>query len=276
MINLKTSLATAAVLAFASGAFAAGYQIVEQGASNMGTAMAGATVNANNDASAAFWNPSATSFMGLDVGKTRMDSVLSIVVPTLCVNNRGSTPEIPGTDNHGTCGTNELVPNFFLAHRLSEDFTVTLSVTAPYGLESKYNTNWFGKYQAERSYLFTTDVNPSIAYKVTDWLSISGGVSGQFAYCSLSQFTPMGMMDLTGESFPIGKMFGYWFPKGTPQEIIDKFNDAVEKAVSSDEFKEHCANYYVTPAFKEGADAVAYLDDYYAVMQEYKDQLLVQ
>ena len=82
--------------------------------------------------------------------------------------------------------------------------------------------------------------------------------------------------DLTGESFPIGKMFGYWFPKGTPQEIIDKFNDAVEKAVSSDEFKEHCANYYVTPAFKEGADAVAYLDDYYAVMQEYKDQLLVQ
>ena len=89
MINLKTSLATAAVLAFASGAFAAGYQIVEQGASNMGTAMAGATVNANNDASAAFWNPSATSFMGLDVGKTRMDSVLSIVVPTLCVNNSG-------------------------------------------------------------------------------------------------------------------------------------------------------------------------------------------
>lgn len=209
MGKLKTILAGFGVSALASGAFAAGYQIIEQGASNMGTAMAGAVVNANNDASAAFWNPSAASFMGLDVGKTRVDSVLSIVVPTLCVNNRGSTPAIPGTDNHGTCGTNELVPNFYVAHRLSEDFTVTLSVTAPYGLESKYNTNWFGKYQAERSYLYTTDVNPSIAYQITDWLSIGAGISGQFAYCSLSQYTPYGMMDLTGESWGVGGNAGF-------------------------------------------------------------------
>ena len=81
--------------------------------------------------------------------------------------------------------------------------------------------------------------------------------------------------DLTGEDFPIGKMFGYWFPKGTPKEIIDKFNAAVEKAVNSDEFKAHCAQYYVTPVFRSGNEAIDYLDNQYALMQDYKDQLLV-
>ena len=53
MKNIKNLLAVSS-LAAANFAFAAGYQIVEQGAANMGNAMAGATANANNDASAAF------------------------------------------------------------------------------------------------------------------------------------------------------------------------------------------------------------------------------
>lgn len=88
MKNIKNLLAVSSLVA-ANFAFAAGYQIVEQGAANMGNAMAGATANANNDASAAFWNPSAACFMPLEVGKTRVDSVLSLVLPTLCVNDRG-------------------------------------------------------------------------------------------------------------------------------------------------------------------------------------------
>ena len=87
MKNIKNLLAVSS-LAAANFAFAAGYQIVEQGAANMGNAMAGATANANNDASAAFWNPSAACFMPLEVGKTRVDSVLSLVLPTLCVNDK--------------------------------------------------------------------------------------------------------------------------------------------------------------------------------------------
>ena len=139
MKNLTTLFAASSVFAAAS-AFGAGYQIIEQGAANMGNAMAGATVNANNDASAAFWNPSAACFMPLEVGMTRTDSVVSLVLPTLCVNDRGSTPPaLMGPNSEGTCGTNEVVPNFYVVHRFTEDLYGTLSVTAPYGLESKYN-----------------------------------------------------------------------------------------------------------------------------------------
>lgn len=82
--------------------------------------------------------------------------------------------------------------------------------------------------------------------------------------------------EITGEDFPIGKMFGYWFPAGTPQEIVDAFNAAVEKAVNSEEFKAHCAQYFITPVYRSGADAVAYLDNQYGMMQNYKDALLVK
>ena len=136
MKNTNIILAAAALVAV-NAAFAAGYQIVEQGAGNMGNAMAGATVNANNDASAAFWNPSAAACTSLEVGGTRVDSVLSAVLPTLCVNDTGSTPAIlTSGSRHGSCGTNELVPNFYAMHRFTEDIYGTLSITAPYGLES--------------------------------------------------------------------------------------------------------------------------------------------
>ena len=209
MKNIKNLLAVSS-LAAANFAFAAGYQIVEQGAANMGNAMAGATANANNDASAAFWNPSAACFMPLEVGKTRVDSVLSLVLPTLCVNDRGSSPSaLMGPSSQGTCGTNEFVPNFYVVHRFTEELFGTFSLTAPYGLESKYNSDWFGRMQGTRSYLYTTDINPSIAYKVNDWFSIGGGVSAQFAYCTLASYTPYGNLDYTGQSWSIGGNIGF-------------------------------------------------------------------
>ena len=106
--------------------------------------------------------------------------------------------------------------------------------------------------------------------------------SGDFAALSyLSDEAPDGSAvptwkSLTGESFPIGKMFGYWFPQGTPQEIIDAFNAAAEKAVASEEFKAHCQQYYITPIFRQGEQAVTYLNDQYALMNQYKDALLIQ
>lgn len=208
MTNKKILFAAVSVFA-ATISFGAGYQIIEQGASNMGNAMAGATANANNDSSAAFWNPSAAAFMNLREGGTRMDSTVSLVLPTLCVNDTGSTGPYMGSDKTGTCGTNEVVPNFYAVHRFTEDLTGTFSLTAPYGLESKYNSDWFGRMQAERSFLFTTDINPGFAYKITDWLSIGGGVSAQFAYCTLSQFTPMGTLDFTGQSWSVGGNAGF-------------------------------------------------------------------
>lgn len=82
--------------------------------------------------------------------------------------------------------------------------------------------------------------------------------------------------DEMGESFPLAKMFGYWFPADTSQEIVDTFNAAVEKAVNSEEWKAHCEAYYLDSPFRTGEDAVAYLDAQYEVMEQFRDALLGQ
>ena len=53
----------------ACATFGAGFQVLEQGASNLGSALAGSTVNANADASSAFWNPSASFAMDPEAGR---------------------------------------------------------------------------------------------------------------------------------------------------------------------------------------------------------------
>ena len=73
----------ASALFCAVTAFGSGFQVLEQGASNIGTALAGSTANANNDASAAFWNPSAAIFSGLAVGETQMDSSFTFMIPSI-------------------------------------------------------------------------------------------------------------------------------------------------------------------------------------------------
>lgn len=80
--------------------------------------------------------------------------------------------------------------------------------------------------------------------------------------------------DVMESEFPLAKMFGYWFPAETPQEIVDTFNAAVEKAVNSDTWKEHCEAYYLDSPFRTCDDAVEYLDAQYAVMEQFREALL--
>jgi len=207
-MHIKTYAGGIAALALSTLAYGAGYQVIEQGASNIGTAMAGATANANNDASAAFWNPAAASFMDLENGQTRLDATISGVIPTLEFRDKGTTGPYMGSNPKGSCGTDEVVPNFYAVHKFTDNLAGTLSITAPYGLESNYNSDWVGRMEGLRSYLFTSDFNPSLAYKVTDWLSVSGGLSAQFAYCTLTQYTPLGNLDLAGDSWGIGGNIG--------------------------------------------------------------------
>ncbi|MBS1485646.1 MAG: hypothetical protein HP060_02480 [Opitutales bacterium] len=185
-------------------AFGAGFEVIEQGASNMGTAMAGTAANANDDATAAFWNPSTIAFMSLEEGEFRLDSAGSAVVPTLGINYEGGGRYL--------CDKMAGVPNFYAVYKINEDFGASLSVTAPFGLESRYEDNWPGNYQGIHSFLFTVDVNPSISYKVTDWLSVNAGFSAQYAYCKLTQMYAYGipqMVDVRGKGCGFGANLGF-------------------------------------------------------------------
>ena len=184
---MKKQILTASALIVASLTFGAGFQTLEQGAANLGTANAGATVNANADASAAFWNPSSGFSSNLNIGETKVDAAFSLVLSAFDFYTESVTNNNRPLGQSGDAGVECVVPNFYVLHRLTEDFMLSLSVTPTYALETDYENGWVGSDCALNSQVTTIDINPSVAYKVTDWLTVSGGVSVQWAHGCLTQ-----------------------------------------------------------------------------------------
>jgi long-chain fatty acid transport protein len=90
-------------------------------------------------------------------------------------------------------GTDNVVPNAFFAMDINDRMRFGLGITAPFAVSTSYGKGWVGRYHAVDSELLTVDINPSIAYRVNDNLSIGGGVSAQYADAKLTQalFNPL-------------------------------------------------------------------------------------
>jgi len=218
---MKKILIATAICTAATQLWASGFQIVEQGASNMGTALAGATANANADASAAFWNPSAAFFVKGEED-FKIDSSLNFIIPDFRFEpGEAYSPagaKVSGSDG-GNAGGLSVVPNFYAIYKISEDWRFTLSLTSPFGLQTKYSEDFVGRYHGIKSNVTTIDLNPSIAYRVFDWWTVSAGASAQFVSAELTQssyLNPMftdefSKMSATGWSagFNLGMTFKY-------------------------------------------------------------------
>lgn len=234
-LNKYISIAGISLAGINTSLFGAGYQVVEQGAANMGTAFAGATVNSNNDASAAFWNPSTIAFMPLKDGETLVNIGGFIVDPSLAFSDNGST--VPAGPNYdGQCAVTSKVPNFYVVHKFNENWGASLSCTAPWGLESDYQENWVGRDQALRSFLMTVDINPSVSYKVNEWFSISGGVSAQYSYCTLTNWFPLtnSRLKLHGDSWSVGGNIGFTVKYAEDGRIGFQWRSAIDHTLSGE------------------------------------------
>ncbi|MFA4992300.1 MAG: outer membrane protein transport protein [Candidatus Omnitrophota bacterium] len=72
---------------------------------------------------------------------------------------------------------NFLVPNLFFVNGLgSENFKFGLGVTSPYGLGSDWADDSFAAFQTTESSLDILQINPSVAYKCNDKVSLGFGV----------------------------------------------------------------------------------------------------
>ncbi|HCF29121.1 MAG TPA: aromatic hydrocarbon degradation protein, partial [Cyanobacteria bacterium UBA11049] len=65
---------------------------------------------------------------------------------------------------------------------------------SPFGLKTKYNQNWVGRYYAIDSELTTININPTLAAKLTDNLSVGVGVNLQYADAKLTNAIDFGLI----------------------------------------------------------------------------------
>jgi long-chain fatty acid transport protein len=165
----------AAMGSFATVAGAGGLGIGTQSGSGTGNAFAGGAASAE-DASTVWYNPAGmTRLTG-----TNAAVVMHAIKPSFKFSDRGSTLPV-GTGEGGDGGHWALVPQAFVSHALNDRLRVGFAFNVPFGLATEYDAGWRGQAIAKDSELKTFNFNLGVAYKLSDSVSIGGGISFQRA-----------------------------------------------------------------------------------------------
>lgn len=169
-------LIPAMILAAFSGAVgASGFQLQEQGLGGLGNAYAGSAAAAEN-ASTIYYNPAGMT----QLRDREISGGVAAIGPSFKFSNQGSNVNSLGTaGNGGDAGGWSAVPNGYISWALTKDLYAGLGINAPFGLVTKYDSPWIGAAQSIKFDLETINVNPSLAYRVNDKVSLGIGLDWQ-------------------------------------------------------------------------------------------------
>jgi long-chain fatty acid transport protein len=211
-------LAVLAILVFpATSAMAAGFRLPEAGAKAMGMGFA-FTAQAN-DPSAIYFNPA---------GIVQLEGTNVMVGVTYVKENggtfSGTTPLTAGaTVSETQKDLNFFIPNMYITKKASPNFAYGVGVFTPFGLGQEYedrNASVF-RTAVTKIDLQTIVVNPTVAWKVDEFLSLGAGIDFMWARAELARTsvvnntyppanTPLNTynLDMTGEGNAWGYNFG--------------------------------------------------------------------
>lgn len=198
--------------------FAAGYQNDSTSTSGLGNAYAG-SVTGIHDASDVFFNPAVTA------GIKQSQFIAGMTYVRLSTDSDGATgyfsngTKVSGGDS-GKIESNQYDPALYLAMPISNKTTFNLAVTSPYGLANKYHTDWAGRYRVIENDISSLNINPSLAYKLSDKISIGAGVVAQYYESTAIQAVRTSGAD--GISKLQGSDWGYGYNLGATYQVNDK------------------------------------------------------
>jgi long-chain fatty acid transport protein len=187
---LAASASMAAMVA-AGAAHAGGFALREQSTEFQGTSFAGN--GAGGELSSMFWNPAATAAKnGMNT-----ESAYTFIVPEADLHVTGvsgATAGVPASAG-GYAGANPdsgniahwaLLPSFYANYQLTDQLFLGVASTSAFGLVTKPEDQTYqGATLARTTKLTTYDLNPTIGYKVTPWLTIGAGVQIEYAKATL-------------------------------------------------------------------------------------------
>lgn len=212
---------------------AAGFALIEQNASGLGNAYAGQAASAQ-DASTIFFNPAGLTLLP--------DRQLVMAGHLIKPQAEFSGSSNIGGGNGGDAGGLALVPNAYLAYRLTPDVHVGVGMNAPFGLKTEYDSTWAGRHHGIKSELKTINLNPSIAWKANDTLSLGAGLSIQYAKATLTNTTAAGLATIKGDDF------GWGFNLGALWKVSDATRIGVAYRSEVDQKLEGTAEFSAVPS----------------------------
>lgn len=224
--RLTCFLLVTGAAAASTPALAGGFYLQEQSPKETGRALSGGAA-AGDDPSTIYFNPAAmTQLAGI---QTSIGG--SLLLASAHQTNRGTYRSIPGSTARvpvsGNDGGNPFesvipVPSFYASAQVSDRLWLGLGVNAPFGLKLEYDDGFFGRYDSLYTDLKTYNIQPSAAYKLTDNLSVGGGVDVQYVKATLTnalpQLSPLvatdGFASLKGDDWSIGWNAGIFYTTG--------------------------------------------------------------
>jgi long-chain fatty acid transport protein len=225
------------VMTAAGTAEAAGFYLQEQSVRGWGRANSGEV--ADQGAASLWWNPASIA------GATESEAVFGAtgILPTGKVEDAGTLIDRPGFPPAPVGGPSLLrdpivrgiAPHNAFALPLGDRVAVGLAVTAPFSFTSDYDPSGWQRYSAIRSRLLTLDVQPSLAVKATEWLSIGAALNIQYSDAWLSNALPNlapgsadGRLRLTGSGWDWGWTAGIQLRPADRVSIGLAYKSAVE------------------------------------------------
>lgn len=204
--SIKIAAAAAAALVSTSSVYAAGFMLSEQSVAGLGRAYAGAGI-VGDDLSAVWYNPAGMVLLPgtqVQAGGVYVDLDLSY---------KGDNGETENGSKYGVP-----IPNFFFTRQMNDSMWFGLGLTVPYGLATEYSRTWGQIDRGMNAEIKVFDLNPNIAWKVSDKLSIGAGISLQYADAQYETVVMRGMGygRLDVDSFAWGANIGVmWSPTET-------------------------------------------------------------
>ncbi|MGE5499927.1 MAG: OmpP1/FadL family transporter [Syntrophothermus sp.] len=191
------------VFALSAYAFASGFQINEHNARV--TAMGGAFVGLANNASAIYYNPA---------GITQLNGTYISLGTTIISPSSTFTGPVGPLSTESKLKSQIFTPsNFYFSQSLGSGLYVGLGFNDPFGLGTTWEDNWVGRYRATETEIQTFNFSPVVAYKVSDQLSVSAGLTVSYANVLIGRMlettiAPDAKLELKGNNTAIGYTAG--------------------------------------------------------------------
>ena len=214
---------------------AAGFGLAENSGSGLGNAFSGASAVAE-DASNIFSNPASMTY----IEGTQAAGALHLIKPNVEFNNDGSTPATfrPLGSEGGNAGDLAFVPNFYFKTDLNDNVKLGLGINVPFGLKTEYDKDWIGRFQGIKSELKTININPAVAFKVSDQLSLGFGVSAMYAKAELTSAVNIGAAErdsrVQGDDWGFGFNFGAIYQATADTRFGISYRSKVEQELKGD------------------------------------------
>lgn len=212
------SLITLFLLMLTQHSLAAGLWLYETAHSEVGTASAGLAATANR-ASIAGTNPA---------GMTRLNrsELMAGFQPMYMDSKFDLDSATYGSDDGGQNGGFIPSGSMFYVHNYSPDIKLGIALGSYKGLGLDYGDSWAGRYFVTEAELLTFAINPSIAFKVNEKLSV--GLGFDILYSTLDQTMAFNNNPFGVGSSPDGKIkledsdIGYGYNIGLLYEFSDR------------------------------------------------------